>query len=214
MVSQTIENSHEMKNVVIIEEDPRLANLLRRRINLSKKYRCEHIFPSPASFLNTKVKPDILLMDIIMPETDGISAIAAIQNKYPEVYIIVHSVRDDADTIFGALKMGAVGYIDKQSFEPNFEEVFECILHDGAYITPKIARKIVQYFRSPKVKMAKLTPRESDVAREILNGLSYKMVGDKLGISIDTVRMNIKRIYRKLNINSKGELFQIMSNSN
>lgn len=202
-----------MKNVVIIEDDEKLAKLLRCRINLSKKYHCEHIFLSPISFLKTKVKPDILLLDIIMPEMNGISAIAAIQKIHPEVSIVMNSIKDDADTIFEALKMGAVGYIDKQSFELNFEEVFECIENYGAYMTPKIARKIIEHFHRPRVKMPKLTPREMDIVREILNGLSYKMVGEKLGISIDTVRMNIKHVYKKLNINSKGELFRLMSDT-
>ena len=111
--------------------------------------------------------------------------------------------------ILGAL--GAVGYVDKQSFESNYEEVFNSIEQGGAYMTARIARRVIQHFQKPKNTLESLTTRENDVVKGILEGMSYKMVADKHQISLDTVRMNIKSIYKKLKINSKGELFRLMS---
>lgn len=77
-------------------------------------------------------------------------------------------------------------------------------------MTPKIARKVFDSFQRPRIKFEKLTDRERQVTNGILEGLSYKMIAAQYGISVDTVRMNIKSIYRKLKINSKGQLFKLV----
>ena len=114
---------------------------------------------------------------------------------------------DDATTIFSALKAGAVGYIDKQSFDDNIEEVLESVSNGGAFMTPKIARKVIENFKTPKV--TNLSDRELDVVNGILEGMSYKLIADQNNISIDTVRSHIKNIYKKLSINSKAQLFNL-----
>jgi DNA-binding NarL/FixJ family response regulator len=83
------------------------------------------------------------------------------------------------------------------------------VAEGGAYMTPGIARKIFNSFQEPRNHFEKLTDRERDVTNGILEGLSYKMIASKYDLSIDTVRMNIKSIYKKLKINSKGELFNL-----
>jgi DNA-binding CsgD family transcriptional regulator len=77
-------------------------------------------------------------------------------------------------------------------------------------MTPKIARQVISFFNQPKNISEQLTEREKDVVNGILDGLSYKLIADRHSIAIDTVRMNVKRIYRKLEINSKSELFKMM----
>ena len=81
-------------------------------------------------------------------------------------------------------------------------------------MTPKIARKIITHFQQPPSHYEQLTSRETDIVNGILDGLSYKLIADRYHISIDTVRTNIKRIYRKLKINSKSELFNLFSRIN
>jgi DNA-binding NarL/FixJ family response regulator len=76
-------------------------------------------------------------------------------------------------------------------------------------MTPKIARKVMDFFSGKKKVMDNLTEREVEIANTILEGLSYKMIGDKFGISLDTVRAHVKNIYKKLSINSKSQLFNI-----
>jgi DNA-binding NarL/FixJ family response regulator len=79
-------------------------------------------------------------------------------------------------------------------------------------MTPKIARRIIEFFKQPRNIMQELTVREKDIVNGILDGLSYKMIANKHDLAIDTVRMYVKKVYRKLSINSKSELFKLMRN--
>jgi DNA-binding NarL/FixJ family response regulator len=199
-----------VKNIIIIEDDIHLARLMQESVNEIENMSCKQIFTNPLDFLNNPVEADIYLLDIVMPEMNGIEAIERILKLYPNASIVMNTIKDDSETIFKALQLGASGYIDKQSFEMNFKEVFESIENGGAYMTPKIARQVISFFNQPKNISEQLTEREKDVVNGILDGLSYKLIADRYSIAIDTVRMNVKRIYRKLEINSKSELFKMM----
>lgn len=199
-----------MKQIIIIEDDIHLACLMQESINTNKNLNCQHIFTNPVEFLNNPVEADIYLLDIIMPEMDGLTAIEKIHKLYPNAIIIMNSIKDDTESIFKALQLGAIGYIDKQSFEINFKEVFESVANGGAYMTPKIARMLISFINKPRQIIEQLTDREKDIVNGIIDGLSYKLIADRHEIAIDTVRMNVKKVYRKLSINSKSELFSIL----
>jgi DNA-binding NarL/FixJ family response regulator len=199
-----------MKQIIILDDDIHLAQLMQESINAFDQVQCQYIFTNPLDFLNDPIQADVYLLDVVMPGMNGIEAIQRILKLFPNAAVVMNTIKDDTDTIFKALQFGAVGYIDKQSFQMNFSEVFESISSGGAYMTPKIARKIVQYFSKPSSLKEQLTNREKDIVNGILDGLSYKLIANKYNIAIDTVRMNVKKVYRKLNINSKSELFKIM----
>lgn len=198
-----------IEQVVIIEDDHILGEILQERVNSIPGFKCKYIFAGPLKFLTRKPEANIILLDIVMPEMNGLDAIEIILKKYPDVAIIMNTIKDDTDTIFTALKRGALGYIDKQSIGINLQEVLQTVANGGAYMTPSIARKVFNSFQEPKNHFEKLTERERDVTNGILEGLSYKLIAQKHEISIDTVRMNVKNIYKKLKINSKGELFNL-----
>lgn len=197
--------------VVIVEDDLVLGEILKNRVNDTAGFHCENVFENPLLFLGTEdIQVDMVLLDVVMPEMNGLEAIEPILSRYPEVSIIMNTIKDDTDTIFSALKLGALGYVDKQTFGVCFEDVLQTVAAGGAYMTPKIARKVFDSFhQTKKGKFENLTNREQDVTNAILEGLSYKLIAAKYGISLDTVRMNIKNIYRKLRINSKAELFHL-----
>lgn len=195
--------------VVILEDDLVLAELMKIQVNKIQGFECRHIFTNPIQFLQSEEEVDIILLDVLMPEMNGLDAIEPILKKHPDAAIIMNTIKDDSDTIFTALERGALGYIDKQSFDIKYEEVLHIVAEGGAYMTPKIARKIFNRFQQPKTNFEDLTSRERDVTNGILEGLTYKMIAAKYDISVDTVRMNIKSIYRKLKINSKGQLFKL-----
>ena len=199
-----------MKHIIIIEDDIHLAKLMQENINTIKNLQCASIFTNPIEFLNSPMRADIYLLDIVMPEMNGLDAIEKILKLYPESIIIMNTIKDDSQTIFQALQLGASGYIDKQSFEMNFKEVFASVANGGAYMTPKIARMVINYINQPRSITEKLTTRERDIVNGIVDGLSYKLIADRFEISLDTVRMNVKKVYRKLEINSKSELFKMM----
>ena len=198
-------------NVVVIEDDRVISELLKNKINESDDFLVVNTYENPVLFLNDKIKFDIILLDIVMPEMNGLDAIDPILTKYPDALIVMNTIKDDQETIFTALKRGALGFIDKQSFDVNFEEVLQIVANGGAYMTPSIARKVVTNFQEPSSSLEKLSPREKEIANGILKGLSYKLVAMEFGISIDTVRIHIKNIYRKLKINSKSQLFNLIN---
>jgi DNA-binding NarL/FixJ family response regulator len=196
-----------MKNIIILEDDFHIAQLMKEKINELADYHCEAIYANPIDFFENPKPAMIFLVDIIMPKMNGLDAIKKILTLYPETNIIINSIKEDSDTIFNAIQLGAIGYIDKQSFQMDYQEVFDAIKNDGAYMTPKIARKVMTYFHKKENALEKLTKREIEITNGILDGLSYKLVADRHNLSIDSVRSHIKNIYRKLNINSKSELF-------
>jgi len=198
-------------NVVVIEDDRVISELLKNKINESDDFLVVNTYENPMLFLNDKIKFDIIFLDIVMPEMNGLDAIDPILTKYPDALIVMNTIKDDQETIFTALKRGALGFIDKQSFDVNFEEVLQIVANGGAYMTPSIARKVVTNFQEPSSSLEKLSPREKEIANGILKGLSYKLVAMECGISIDTVRIHIKNIYRKLKINSKSQLFNLIN---
>ena len=180
---------------------------MKEKINELPDYQCDSIYSNPIDFFEKPNAAAIFLLDIVMPKMNGLEAIKKILALYPETNIIINSIKEDSDTIFNAIQLGAIGYIDKQSFQMDYQEVFDAIKDDGAYMTPKIARKVMAHFQKKENDMEKLTKREVEITNGILDGLSYKLVADRYNLSIDSVRSHIKNIYRKLNINSKSELF-------
>ncbi len=198
--------------VIILEDDLNITDYLTAEINTSANYTVSKSYANPNLFLNdTYQEFNLLLLDIVMPELNGLDAIKPILNIYPDALIIMNTIIDDTETIFNALKFGVVGYIDKQFFNKNYIEVFDIVINGGAFMTPKIARKVVNNFKVHNLRLEKLTNREKEIAESIIDGLSYKLIANKYNISIDTVRIHIKSIYRKLKINSKGELFNIVN---
>lgn len=195
--------------VVILEDDSVMGELMQSQVNAIEGFYCQHVFENPLDFLSHKLEVDIILLDVVMPEMNGIEAIDKILLKYPEVSIIMNTIKDDADTIFMALKKGASGYIDKQSLHLNFEQILKTVADGGAYMTPVIARKVFDSFHEVKNHFEHLTKREMEVTSSILDGKSYKMIAGEFDISLDTVRFFVKNIYKKLKINSKGELFKL-----
>lgn len=157
-------------------------------------------------FSKVETHPDIVLLDIVLPGISGISGIKHIKEAWPEADIIMFSVMDDGESIFQSLCEGAVGYITKEFSMEEVKHAIEDVAAGKGIMSSSIARKVAEHFHVRKKWNENLTPREQDIVLGITEGLSYKLLADKLGISIDTVRKHIKSVYKKLQINSKGEL--------
>ncbi len=199
-----------MKTIIIIDDDLDLAEILSEKIKFIKGFNCIGIFPGPTSYLANSIKADYILLDILMSEMNGLDAIPLITERFPETNILIQTSVDDTEALFTGLRLGAIGYIYKGSSQSELAEILKITEAGGAFISPNIARKMADFYQSTRTVAESVTKREKDIIDGILAGHSYKMIGDKYAISIDTVRSHIRNLYKKLSINSKAELFNLM----
>jgi len=148
--------------------------------------------------------PDVVLMDINMPEVNGLEGLRLIKIHHPDVKVLMQTAFDDSDKIFTSIKNGASGYILKNDKPQRILQAIEEVNEGGAAMNPAIAQKVLDYFKPKEIKNP-LSPKENEVLTHLAEGLSYKMVADKLGVSYATVNTHAKRIYEKLHISSLGE---------
>jgi len=151
--------------------------------------------------------PDMVLSDIGLPGMNGIDGIKKIKFLFPQTDIIMLTVFSDSERIFRSLCAGATGYALKSTPLPEIKRAIFEIRTGGSYMSPSIARKVVEHFAPPK-NHAKilLSAKEKQVIQGLTEGLSYKLIACRLSVSIDAVRFHIKNIYRKLHVNSKAEV--------
>ncbi len=148
--------------------------------------------------------PDVVLMDINMPSVDGIEGLKSIKKKFPHIKVLMQTVFDDTDKVFECIRNGASGYILKKDSPQRILQAIQEVFDGGAVMNPSIALKVLDYFQ-PQKKENPLTSRETEVLVQLAEGLSYKMVADKLFLSFNTVNTHIKHIYEKLHVSSIGE---------
>ncbi len=156
------------------------------------------------------VLPNIMLLDIGLPGMNGLEGIREIKKVSSGTEIIMLTTYEESDKIFKALCAGACSYLSKRAPLTGILEAITVVANGGSYMSPAIARKVITYFNpAERSKTELLTPRQQQIVAGLVDGLSYKMIADKYIISIETVRDHIKKIYKKLQINSKAELIKL-----
>lgn len=199
-----------MISVSIVDDEKKLCQSIATFLNGSPGFRCVSIYGSAeAALKNLPVdQPDVVLMDINMPGMNGIDCARQLKTLLPKTQIVMLTVYDDTEQIFKALAAGATGYLLKR-YEP--EELLQAIrgVHaGGSPMSNSIARKVVASFQTASEsgdKQNALTSREQAVLDYLAQGLAYKQIGDKLGISINTIRTHLRHIYEKLHVQSRTE---------
>lgn len=199
-------------NVAIVEDHLETSNTLNSFLGNSMNVEIIAVCDSVEQFLNLnlyKNQLEILLLDIGLPGMTGLEGIQLIKQKFPGIKIIMFTSFDDSERIFKALCAGATSYISKRTSLDKIKEAIYVVHRGGAFMSPEIARKVVEHFQPKKVQTKeKLTERENDVVTGLVDGLSYKKIAQKYEISLETVREYIKRIYRKLEVNNKAQAIQ------
>jgi DNA-binding NarL/FixJ family response regulator len=155
------------------------------------------------------LKPDIVLLDIQLPGKSGIEGIKFLKQHFEDIDIIMLTIFKDEHKIFDSLCAGATGYLLKNTPIAEIREGILSLHNGGSPMSPQIARKVIRFFSHPalpKEPKADLSAREKQIIDGLVDGLSYKLIADACFISIDTVRFHIKNIYKKLQVNSKGEV--------
>lgn len=203
----------ESVNLAIIEDDPVVRESLESYLGNNPSIQLEYIADSVEVFINAlriarNPRVDVLILDIGLPGISGLEGIRPIKRLLPDVDIIMLTTYEEDDKIFKALCAGAVSYLTKRTSLVKIQEAIFTIHRGGSYMSPSIARKVVEYFTPKEKKESPLTSRQQQIVSGIVDGLSYKMIAEKHMISLDTVRDHIKKIYKILQINSKGELIR------
>lgn len=197
--------------VAIVEDDVRLRTNLARWIDSWPGLRCVSQHPNAQNALAEipVTKPDVVLMDINLPDLSGVECTRRLKALMPEVQIVILTVYEDTDHIFSALAAGATGYLLKQIPPEQLIDAIRDVYNGGSPMTGHIARKVVASFRQtapvPGEDIAALTNREREVLDLLARGYLYKEIADELGISMDTVRTHIRHIYEKLHVRTRTE---------
>lgn len=148
-------------------------------------------------------EPNVMLLDI---EEYGVDMIMEVYRKFPNTNVVVYSNIQDHNSVLASVKAGAMGYLTKDTCVNEVISTIVTTYNGGSVFSPSISRNVIQQVQQTIDYQSNLSFRERQIVEGLKNGLSYKLIGYKYGISLDTVRQYIKRTYKKLNINSKGEL--------
>jgi two-component system NarL family response regulator len=194
--------------LLIVEDDSLLRDNLRLLLNgesgMAVIAACGTAEEALAALRATA--PDIMLSDLGLPNMSGIELIRRARDVVHDLAIVVHTVSEDRDAVFAALKAGATGYIVKGATPRELVEALNSVHAGGAPMSPRIARLVIKTFHdTPSSDEFLLSAKERSVLAGIQNGLSYKEIASDLNISPHTVHSHIKHIYEKLQASDKQE---------
>jgi DNA-binding NarL/FixJ family response regulator len=206
-----------MIRIAIVEDNNALRSSLESMFNRTEGMRC---VASMSNLLNVvsdvgSALPDIILMDIGLPNISGIEGVRTVKTHFPAIQILMFTVFDDDENIFDAIRTGASGYLLKKTPPDEIVQAVRDLHLGGAPMTASIARRVIQSFQaapSTLVEDYRLTVRENEILYSLVDGLSYKKIADKYFVSISTIRTHICNIYGKLHVNSKaGAVARVLS---
>ena len=196
--------------VSIVEDDAKAREILVDWINRAEGLRCVSNHGSGEDALESMPaqKPEIVLMDINLPGMNGVECVRRLKQLLPETQVMMLTAYEDTENIFNSLAAGASGYMLKRTPRAELLEAIREVRRGGSPMTTHIARKVVQSFLKPAAAPEpthELSEREREVLDLLSQGLMYKEISDKLGISFETVRTYIRRIYEKLQVRTRTE---------
>ena len=201
--------------VSIVEDSEQLRGTLARMIARADGFQClgDHGTAEDALDAIPKNPPNVVLMDINLPGMNGVECVRKLKQLVPSTQVVMLTAYEDTENIFNSLAAGASGYLLKRSKSAEILEALRDVQNGGSPMTTHIARKVVQSFQASAAATPatavepseELSPREQEVLDLLSQGFMYKEISDKLGISFETVRTYIRRIYEKLHVRTRTE---------
>jgi DNA-binding NarL/FixJ family response regulator len=196
--------------VSIVEDDREICEGMAFLINNSEKAQCisTHNSAEEAIKVIPALKPDVILMDIKLPQMSGINCTKKLKQLLPDVQILMLTMYEDTDLVFNSILAGASGYLVKRTPPAKILEAIEEISSGASPVSGRIARKMVEHFRNMKrsaPELENLSKREQEVLELLAKGYRYKEIADVLSIGFDTVRSHLRSIYDKLHVHTRTE---------
>lgn len=196
--------------ISIVEDDEALRESMIRYFTGTGEIRCLGSYGTAEEALQAipQNPPDVVLMDINLPQMSGIQCVAQLKLLLPKLQVVMLTVYEDTDQVYQALAAGACGYLVKRASPEEILSAVKEVFQGGAPMSSHIARKVVQSFQSPpksNQETGTLSHREQEVLNWLARGYSYKQIADTMSLSLDTVRTYIRRIYDKLHVRTRTE---------
>ncbi len=203
-----------MITVTITDDKRDIRDGIQIMLESVEDIACAGVFKNGKSSIQDipNLNPDVVLMDIGLPDISGIDCVRILKQQMPQVAIIMLTVKSDDESIFKSLKAGACGYLTKNVFPSKLLDSIREAQNGGAPMSTPIARRVVSFFNGSKNPAYNLTEREQEVLTLLCQGKSYKVIAESLFVSINTVGYHLKNIYNKLHVNSKAEAMVKASN--
>jgi len=197
-------------SVAIVEDKVEISESLEILLNETEEFYCMKRCADTASALAElpSLKPDVILMDINLPDESGISCVKKLKPQLPSSQIIMLTMYEDSEKVFEALASGAIGYLLKRTTKEKLLSAIKEAHEGGSPMSMQIARMVVKSFvATPKKNEVKaaLTEREWEILEHLAKGKRYKEIADSLFIGIETVRSHLRNIYEKLQVRSSTE---------
>ncbi len=198
-----------MITVAIVEDNKVVRESLRDWVEADPHFRCVCLCETVKQAMTQipPLQPQVVLMDVHLPDASGITCTARLKAIIPATHIIMITVYRDSDKIFQALKAGACGYLLKRSRPEEVTDAIAEAVAGGAPMSREIARRVVDTFRQPVLvnKWETLSEREREILELLSSGLGNKQIGVKLNLSTFTIRAHLRRVYDKLHVHCRAE---------
>jgi len=203
----------DMIRLAIIEDNTDYRNTLSKILQRNTEIQVIHELDNCTEmipYFESNV-PDVVVMDIDLPEISGIEGVWQLKQKWPDMKVLMLTVFEEANKIFGAIKAGANGYLLKKDPPDRILNALFSLQGGEAIMNGIIAAKVIDYFKkqadaAPNMNEYHLTEKEKEILNKLVQGLGYKQIASDCSIARETLNTHMKNLYRKLDVHSRAEV--------